>query len=156
MTVSRRKFLKAGTMLSLSAVIPLKSAFAQQQSAERNELFKVPDDLQADQFDRFTEESFSRYLNTQFRVYTSPLTAVSFELIKVKRWERSPDEKSAHNTKLDCFSVVFRGPRNVALESGTYKVEHDQMGTFELFISPVDERKKQRRYQAVFNHLQQQ
>lgn len=151
MTVSRRKFLKAGTMLSLSAVIPLKSAFAQQVSAERKELFKVPDEGQADQL--FTEETFSAYLNTRFRIYISPVTRVNLELIKVKRWEPSSDGKSAHDAKLDCFSVVFRGPRNVALESRTYKVEHDQMGSFDLFISPVDDRKKQRRYQAVFNRV---
>ena len=155
MTVSRRKFLQAGTMVSLAAVIPVKSVFGQMEVGQRG-LFKVPPESDADQFNRLTEETFSLYVNTKFRIYTSPLTAINLELIKVKRWERSSQPESVSAAQLDCFSVVFRGPRKIALESGTYKVEHDQMGSFDLFISPVNDRKKQRRYQAVFNRLQQQ
>ena len=100
-----------------------------------------------------TEEIFSTYLNTQFRIYTSPLTVINLELIEVKRWEPSSQPKSANAAQLDCFSVVFRGPRNVALESRIYRIEHDRIGSFELFISPVNDRKEQRRYQVVFNRV---
>lgn len=153
MTVSRRKFLKAGTMVSLAAVIPVKSSFARQSGGGQQELFRIPAGSHADPLDILTEETFSLYVNTQFRIYTSPLTVIKVELIKVKRWEHPSQPKSANAPQLDCFSVVFRGPRNVALDSRTYKVEHDQMGSFEIFISPVDDRKKLRRYQAVFNRV---
>jgi len=135
-------------------VIPVKSIFGQIEAGQR-ELFKVPPESDADQLSSLTEETFSLYVNTRFRIYTSPLTAINLELIKVKRWERPSQQQSASAPQLDCFSVVFRGPRKIALESGTYKVEHYQMGSFDLFISPVNDRKK-RRYQAVFNRLQQQ
>lgn len=156
MTVSRRKFLKTGTMVGLAAVIPMKSAFAQTE-AGKQELFKVPAESQADLLDRFlNEETFSLYVNTRFRVHTSPFTAINLELINVKRWEQSSKAPSAGSAKLDCFSVVFRGPRNVVLESRTYRVDHDQMGSFDLFIAPVDDHKKLRRYQAVFNRVANQ
>jgi len=153
MTVSRRKFLKTGAMVSLAAVIPAKSAFARQPGVGQQELFRIPAGSHADPLDILTEETFSWYVNTKFRVYTSPLTVINLELIKVKRWERPSQPNPANAAQLDCFSVVFRGPRNVALESRTYRVEHDQMGSFDIFISPVDDRKKLRRYQAVFNRV---
>jgi hypothetical protein len=153
--VSRRKFLKAGTMVSLSAVIPLKSVvsvFGPQAGTDQEGLFKVPAESQADE--RLTEETFSRYLNTKFFIYTSPLTAISLELIQVKTWDPTSTEKAAKAATLDSFSVLFRGPRKTALESRTYRITHDQMGTFDLFISPVNDRKKERLYQAVFNRFQ--
>jgi hypothetical protein len=37
----------------------------------------------------------------------------------------------------ETFSLVFRGPAGVALEQRTYRVEHDALGTFPLFLVPV-------------------
>lgn len=166
MVVSRRKFLQAGTLVGLAAVIPntsVASAFGQQAGANQEGLFKVPVESQIDHSNSLNEETFSRYLNTEFRIYTSPLTAINLELVKVKRWEASSDEKadkqaavttrSAKTPEVDCFSVIFRGPRRIALASGTYRITHAQMGTFDLFISPVNDRKQERLYQAVFNRL---
>ena len=151
--VSRRKFLRAGTMVSLSAIVPLRSVisvFAQQPGTDGQGPFKVPDESQAD--DRLTEENFSRYLYSKFLIYTSPLTAISLELINVKHWDSTSTKHATEAAKLDSFSVLFRGPQT-ALESRTYRITHDQMGTFDLFISPVNDPNKERLYQAVFNRL---
>jgi hypothetical protein len=159
---SRRKFLKVGTLAGLAVVIPSKSlarTLGQKASADQADLHKVPVENQADQLNSFNEETFSQHLNTEFRIYTSPLTAITMELIQVKRWEASADKKAATATRsakiieVDCFSAIFRGPRRVVLVSGTYRVTHAQMGTFDLFISPVNDRKKEWLYQAVFNRL---
>ena len=141
-------------MVSLSAVIPLQSVvrvFGQQAGIEQMGLFKVPAESQVDE--RLTEENFSRYLYSRFRIYTSPLTAINLELINVKRWDPTSTEHASKAANLDSFSVMFRGPRKTALESRTYRITHDQMGTFDLFISPVNDRKKERVYQAVFNRF---
>lgn len=154
MPVSRRRFLKAGAMVSLSAAIPLKSVvsvFGQQPSLEQQGLFKIPAESLADE--RLTEETFSRYLNSKFRIFTSPLTTIELELINVMHSDSTSVEPAANAPKLDSFSVLFRGPRRTALESKTYKVTHDQMGAFDLFISPVNDRKKDRIYQAVFTRF---
>jgi hypothetical protein len=155
MTVSRRKFVKATAMMGISAVTVLKGAgrvLGQQKSYEREELFRVPDESQPDF--RLTEETFSQYINTKFRIYTAHLGAVDLELISVRRRAQSSSVKSS-TAPTNCFSVVFRGPRRWALESKTYRVEHDQMGVFDLFIAPVNDHKKQRHYEAVFNLLEQ-
>ena len=142
--------------MRLSAITMLKgggSVFGQHPSAEQDGLFKVPVESQADY--RLTEETFLQYINTRFRIQISPLTAVNLELIRVSRRAPSSSAKPAKTPKLDCFSVVFRGPSKTALESKTYQVEHNQMGAFDLFIGPVNEHSKQRLYEAVFNRLEQ-
>lgn len=144
-------------MAGLSATTMLKGAarvFGQQTDGAQPGLFKPPVESQTE-LTHLTEANFSLYLHTKFRISTSPLTAINLELIKVTRREASSSLKSAKTPKLDCFSVIFRGPNNIALESRTYRVVHDQMGAFDLFIAPVDDRKKQRRYQAVFNRVEQ-
>jgi hypothetical protein len=151
--VSRRRFLKSGTMVSLSAVISLKGVVsALGQNGNHEGLFKVPLSSQAD--DRLTEESFSRHLYSKFLIYTTPLTGIYLELIDVKRWEPDSTKIASKAAKLDSFSILFRGPRKTALESRTYRITHDQMGSFDLFISPVNDRKKERLYQAVFNRFE--
>jgi len=48
------------------------------------------------------------------------------------------------------FSIVFRGPLEPALGQGGYRFEHEQIGTFELFIVPIAADADGRRYEAVF------
>ena len=54
----------------------------------------------------------------------------------------------------DTFSVMLEGPAEAALEQGVYEFEHDSLGSFPLFIVPVDlPQSGTQRYQAVFNRL---
>jgi hypothetical protein len=49
------------------------------------------------------------------------------------------------------FSIVFESDRPGHLPQGIYPVEHDQMGTVELFLVPIGRRAGGMRYEAVFN-----
>jgi hypothetical protein len=49
------------------------------------------------------------------------------------------------------FSIVFRGPVNVPLVQAIYKMEHDELGTFDLFIVPIKQDQDGIYYQAIFN-----
>jgi hypothetical protein len=153
---SRREFLRAGTRASFFAIIPLKSVvsvFGRQEVSDRPDLFKIPIESQTDPLNSLTEEVLSGYLNTRFQVHTSSGTAINLELIKVTGWQPTSAAKSANAANLECFSALFRGPRRNALESGTYRITHDQLGDFELFITPVNDHKKEQFYEAVFNRL---
>ena len=156
MIKSRREFLSAGTRASLFAIIGLKSvvsALGQQGEADRPGLFRIPIESQTDPLNSLTEEIFSRYLNTRFQVHMSSGTAISLELIKVTGWQPTSAAKSANVLDLDCFSALFRGPRRRALASGTYRFAHDQMGDFDLFMTPVNDHTKEQLYEVVFNRL---
>jgi len=129
------------------------SIFAQ-QGADREGLFKIPVDSQTDPLNGLTEEMLSGYLNTKFQIITSG-GDVELELIKVTKWEPRFSAKSADSENLDCFAALFRGPLRKPLQSGTYTVNHHPLGTFTLFVTPVNSHKNQRLYEIIFNRIRQ-
>jgi hypothetical protein len=48
------------------------------------------------------------------------------------------------------FSLVFRGPPGVLLPQRVYRLEHDGIGAFELFLVPIGPDAAGMRYEAVF------
>jgi hypothetical protein len=48
------------------------------------------------------------------------------------------------------FSVVFRAPRDVALDQGTYQIGGDGLAPRPIFIVPIREDDEYRYYEAVF------
>jgi uncharacterized protein DUF6916 len=156
MLKSRREFLRVGTVAGLFAAISLKSVVSvlgQQAGSERTALFTIPVESQGDPLDSLTEEVLSGHLNTMFQVHTSSGRAITLKLIKVTGWQPASAATAANSPALECFSALFRGPRSRALESGRYLITHDQLGIFELFITPVNDHSKDRFYEAVFNRL---
>jgi hypothetical protein len=140
-------------MLSLSAVIPMQSVvsvLAMQDGTDQGP-FKIPAEAQPDE--RLTQDNFAKYLYSTFRIETSPFTSINLQLIEVKDGNSASAKLAGKTAERESFSVLFLGPRNVSLESKTYTFTHDQLGTFVLFISPVDARKKKRTYQAVFSRF---
>jgi hypothetical protein len=51
------------------------------------------------------------------------------------------------------FSLLFRAPQDEPIQQGTYWLEHDQLGSGELFLVPVSKDDNGVCYQAVFNRL---
>lgn len=52
------------------------------------------------------------------------------------------------------FSLLFLGPQDNLLDQGTYRLTHDRLGTFELFLVPVITGIKEGvHYEAIFNRL---
>jgi hypothetical protein len=49
----------------------------------------------------------------------------------------------------DAFVLTFSGPFEPVLEGGVHTLTHPGLGTFELFLSPVDRPGSDRRYEAV-------
>ena len=48
------------------------------------------------------------------------------------------------------FSVVFLGPRDPVLPQRIYRLEHDELGTLDLFLVPIGRDDAGVRYEAVF------
>jgi len=49
----------------------------------------------------------------------------------------------------DAFVLAFSRPLDAALEAGTHTLSHAELGTFDLFVSPVGRPRRDRRYEAV-------
>ena len=97
-----------------------------------------------------TEEEFSKHVNTKFRVAGEQ--PVELELDEVKGYPSRPDEQEG----LERFSIFFTGPGDRLLEQKVYSLEHEQMGTFDLFLVPVSRNESGFRYEAVFNYFKNQ
>lgn len=92
-----------------------------------------------------TAASFEENLGSRFRIHTDEAHTLEAELIQVACHE-------AHDgPRKQPFSVYLRGPRNVVLPQQIYRVEHERMGTMEIFLVPVGPDGQGMRYEAVFN-----
>ena len=130
MSITRRKFLKAGTLVALAAAIPLRVAGQQPGKVNDGNPIDQSKDVLADPLSTYSRSTFSSYLNSIFRLYTGYST-IDVALVEVK--DLAPGADTA-KTGAECFSLLFRGG-SVALKQNTYKIEHPSLGTFPLFLT---------------------
>ena len=89
--------------------------------------------------------SFSEHLNTKFRIRPDDSTVVETELMVAADVGSTP--------KQERFSLVFHGPQQPFLVQRMYRIEHDEMGTLDLFLVPIGRDEDGFKYEAVFNRL---
>lgn len=133
MSISRRKFLRAGTLVALATALPLNSVVGQQFSDGGNRVDFNPAELAQDPLANYTKSTFVQYLNSVFRLSGGIYQPVDVTLTEVT------DMMPANTTQAagrECFSLLFRGEA-IALPQGTYTVEHASLGRFALFLVPV-------------------
>jgi hypothetical protein len=55
--------------------------------------------------------------------------------------------------KLNAFSLIFKGPADLALAQNTYRVKHKELRSFKLVVVPVKQEESGVYYEAIFNRL---
>src|SRR5256885_4815706 len=132
MLISRRTFIRAGTLAALFAGVPLATINVLGQRIR-----KSPDDNPVDEaaqiygaLSNYTKATFASYINSVF-VFRAPGVRRDIEvtLMQVSDMTAAPGG--------ECFSLLFRGGGGPALRQNTYTVEHPALGTFKLFLVPV-------------------
>lgn len=94
--------------------------------------------------ENFTIETFSEYLGGTFKINPDDTGKVDVELISATGLGGSGEAPRQP------FSIVFRGPGDVLLPQRIYRMEHEEIGVFELFIVPIGPDEKGLRYEAIF------
>jgi hypothetical protein len=94
---------------------------------------------------KLEHEVFSRHLNTNFRISLGESGTLDVELNTVNELQLSPYQER--------FAILFRGPREPFLGQGSYRLEHDEMGEFILFLVPIRQDEAGTFYEAVFNRV---
>ena len=97
--------------------------------------------------EEITRSTFAENMNSTFRLYYAPGQAMQVELVELSGGRSSPQQT--------VFSVVFRGSPDTVLSQGTYRMEHDTLAPFDLFLVPISRDKEGTYYEAVFNRLTQ-
>jgi hypothetical protein len=85
-----------------------------------------------------------------------PLVDSTFQI----RWLNSPPHQWILNSvqelgnevsgKRRAFSLLFSGPREPILAQGVYPLEHDSLGTLEIFVVPIGVTQDNCQYQVIF------
>ncbi len=100
--------------------------------------------------ERFTSETFSPRVGESFRVFPEASTAIEVTLIDVTELGSGSGHGGAAAVGRVPFSLVFRGSLQPVLPQRTYRVEHDGIGEFDLFLVPIGPDAEGMRYEAVF------
>ena len=100
--------------------------------------------------ERLTEANFSKQLNTVFQVKVSAPRPVELELVEVKSYVSSPDDPKG----MERFSLFFNGPGDLHLPQSTYALEHEQLGSLDIFLVTIAHNETGFVYEAVFNYFQ--
>lgn len=152
MVVSRRSFMKNGTLLILAAGASLggaKSIFGRDSFdgiVTRPGRLPLPNQEKLAAL-QLTKATFEPYVNTVFRIFDGT-KVVKSTLVSVADIGPVPDQKPAGR---ECFLIKFKGTRPLA--QNTYRIEHSALGKFELFLVPAGRDRKGSYYQAVINRL---
>ena len=92
---------------------------------------------------------FREQLNSPFNVQHGPAGAIALELIDVIENDLSP--------KMELFSLHFRGPFRPRLDQQMHRLEHEKLGDFEIFLTPISaDQRDGTIYEAVFHRFRKQ
>jgi len=161
MPISRRIFLRAGTMVVLGAAAQSKLArivVGQKSSglvssglADAVSGFGVPDASMDDPLSYYTKSTFLAHLNSKFLLRQGDSSSRVVTLDKVVDNAPSESKVPAQVESGECFSLIFSGAER--LPQDTYTVEHGALGTFKLLLVPSGEPGGIPQWDAVINRL---
>ena len=93
--------------------------------------------------EKLSKAFFSDALNTHFHLQPDTGESVDLELIELKDGYALPGQEQ--------FSLKFRGPGQAILPQKTYRMDHDRIGPFDLFIVPIGRDEDALYFEAIFN-----
>jgi len=88
---------------------------------------------------------FLENLNSKFRLQVQGSDEVELELTEVSELKETPRQ--------EMFSIVFRSSSSVVMPQQTYRLEHDKLSEFDLFLVPIRRDDQGVYYEAVFNRI---
>jgi hypothetical protein len=92
-----------------------------------------------------TVETFAARVGELFRLIANTGTTISVELIDATALG-SPGSAGGRTP----FSILFRGPMTPVLPQRIYRLDHDALGTLDLFLVPIGPRDGGMVYEAIF------
>jgi hypothetical protein len=93
---------------------------------------------------------FAEHRATVFRLQTGG-EPLPLELVEVQQASYAEDPAAVGPSgRREPFTLLFRGPRSPYVRQGTFRLEHDRMGTLEIFLVALGPDGAGMRYEAVF------
>jgi len=158
MAISRRLFIKSGTLTALAAGVafnPKRLAFGQRNMQGTSLGYQIPITAQREPDYMFTSATFEPYIGGIFQAPNARGKLVSLTLLSVTPYKASKttklSTKAARDT--DSFSLMFKAASALPPFTSIHKVSHPALGKFDLFLTLHSQEGKELIYEAVFNHI---
>jgi len=146
MSVSRRKFLKAGAVISAALVLkPGTFVLGQNSLWSKNSVNSVPAHT-------YRREMFEPFVGDVFRVRVGK-QMVDLKLVALDNV--SPASRgitTGRVARTDCFSMRFHAASPLPPRARIHQLNHSQLGSFDLYMSQSKERGKFLQT-AIVNHI---
>jgi hypothetical protein len=148
MSVSRRKFLRSGAVLSAALLLKPGSFVVGQNSIWSNPSLNN----EAGPVHTYSRKMFEPYVGDIFRV------RVGKQMVDLKLVSLTDHEPASHGittgkiARTDCFSMRFHASAPLPSTASLRHLSHRELGNFDLFLS---QSKKGSRFlhTAIINHL---
>lgn len=147
MSVSRRKFLRSGAVVSAAALVLKPGTFA----LGRNSL-SSHNPINANSAHSYRREMFEPYVGDVFRVRVGK-QMVDLKLVALENV--APASRGITTGKIartDCFSMRFHASKVLPTNAGLQNLSHEKLGKFDLFLSQSVARGEATQT-AIVNHL---
>ena len=100
--------------------------------------------------EKFTITTFAERVGETFRICPEEIPPLSTQLVTVTDLSPRMGRSLDAGDRRAPFSIVFRGPMTPILPQRIYRMEHEEIGAFDLFIVPIGPDSEGMRYEAVF------
>ena len=146
MKISRRKFLVGAPI-----VAGVMTQFNGTALGQRDVASKIRPFIGGGGLARLNWDSFYQFIHTDFS-FGQGYNSVSLKLVDMA--DSRPDTSSRRKTRMsENFVMKFQGPFDQELTQGTYRVNHFNLGDFDLFITDGGRVGKEQYYNAVINRV---
>ena len=95
--------------------------------------------------ENLSRDDFAKHLGPGFQIWISPTEKVELELVEVTEGRERPPQET--------YSLVFLAPAATPPIAQIYRLEHDQLGEFEIFLSPFEADDNRVKFEASFSRL---
>lgn len=158
MAISRRFFLKSGSLTALAAGLVLNpniAIFGQSNTQSTNSGHQIPISAQQQPGFMFTRATFEPYVGGIFQAPDASGHLISLTLLSAttNKPKASTRLSTRTPTETDSFSLMFRAAAPLPPYTSIHQFSHPALGQFDLFLTPQKQEEGVLLYEAVFNHI---
>ena len=155
--LSRRNFLRSGTLTALSIGLAVKAGrtvFGQSSNQNPALDFPIPDTARQQPLFNYNRTAFENALGSTFTSPDARGKNVNLTLVSVKAFESKTDTKlmTKPARRTDSFALSFNASRALPAFTTIYTLNHPVLGKFDLFMTPRKRDDGALFYDAVVNH----
>ncbi len=159
MTLSRRWFLKGFTLTAFtfgSTLGGLNSAAGQNPKHSTPVLDSKPQrKVKRELLSYYNRSAFDPCVGSTFRVNTGLNKKIDLKLVQISDYHADPNTRISllKGRETETFSLHFSAKERLPEFTSVYRIEHDALGAFDLFLVYRYQQADVHFYEAVFNRV---